>query len=163
MTLPQSQPKKHLYQAMFLLDNQEARKGLNAARDWVRQTLEKNGVAVPVLRFWGERRLAYKIGTRRRAVYLLGWLEATGEAVNAAKRDFYLLGPVFRCLFVRTEAIPAEELAHGVQAIDEAAVQIPEDKPEVFEEPAAAEEPAPPAEEKPAEAAAAGAGKEEAK
>lgn len=138
---------------MFLLENQEARKGLNAARDGLRHSLEKHGIGVQVLRFWGERKLAYKIGTRRRAVYFLGWLEATGEAVNAAKRDFYLVGPVFRCLFIREEQIPPEELALGIQPIDEAAVQIPEDKPEAPAEGPYVAEPEPAPEVVPAAAA----------
>lgn len=143
MTLPAPKPKKHIYQAMFLLDNQEARKGLNAARDWLRRTLERHGLEVKVLRFWGERRLAYRIGRRRRAAYLLAWLEGSGTAVNAAKRDLYLVGPVFRCLFVREEVIPEEELAVGIQDLDQAGIQIPEDVPEAAPETELAAEAAP--------------------
>jgi len=120
--------EKHIYQAMFLLDNQEVRqKGFNAVRDGVRQTLEKHGLTVRVLRLWGERAMAYPVGGRRRATYLLGWLEATGTAVNEAKRDFYLMGPVFRCLFLREEAIPADEAALGIQAIGDNELVIPDD------------------------------------
>lgn len=119
---------KHTYQAMFLLDNQEVRqKGFNAVRDGVQQTLAKHGLDVRVLRLWGERALAYPIAGRRRATYLLGWLEATGTAVNEAKREFYLMGPVFRCLFLREEAIPAEELALGIPALADHELVIPED------------------------------------
>jgi ribosomal protein S6 len=113
---------------MFLLDNQEVRqKGFNAVRDGVQQTLAKHGLDVRVLRLWGERALAYPIAGRRRATYLLGWLEATGTAVNEAKREFYLMGPVFRCLFLREEAIPAEELALGIQPLADHELVIPED------------------------------------
>lgn len=120
--------EKHIYQAMFLLDNQEVRqKGFNAVRDGVKQTLEKHGLTVRVLRLWGERAMAYPVGGRRRATYLLGWLEANGTAVNEAKRDFYLVGPVFRCLFLREEAIPADEMALGIQAIGDNELVIPDD------------------------------------
>ncbi len=119
---------KHIYQAMFLLDNQEVRqKGFNAVRDGVKQTLEKHGLTVRVLRLWGERAMAYPVGGRRRATYLLGWLEANGTAVNEAKREFYLMGPVFRCLFLREEAIPADEMALGIQAIGDNELVIPDD------------------------------------
>ena len=120
----------HTYQAMFLLDNQEVRKGFNAARDWVKETLEKHGLTVKVLRLWGERPLAYPVGGRRRATYVLGWLEGSGASVNKVKREMYLLGPVFRTLFLQEDEIPAEELAFGVEEIDEAALVIPEDEPE---------------------------------
>ncbi|HEX9793269.1 MAG TPA: 30S ribosomal protein S6 [Planctomycetota bacterium] len=126
--------KKTFYEAMFLLENQEVRKGFNAARDWVKTTLEKHGLQVKVLRLWGERKLAYPIGRRHRATFLLGWLEGEGEAVNAAKRDFYLLGPVFRVLFLQREAIPAEELAFGIEEVDESALDIGDDTPPTIEE-----------------------------
>lgn len=120
--------EKHIYQAMFLLDNQEVRqKGFNAVRDGVKQTLEKHGLTVRVLRLWGERAMAYPVGGRRRATYLLGWLEANGTAVNEAKREFYLMGPVFRCLFLREEAIPAEEMALGIQTMGDNELVIPDD------------------------------------
>lgn len=121
---------KHTYQAMFLLDNQEVRKGFNAQRDWVKATLEKHGLTVKVLRLWGERALAYPVGGRRRATYVLGWLEGSGDSVNKVKREMYLLGPVFRTLFLQEEEIPAEELAYGVEEVDEAALVIPEDEVE---------------------------------
>ncbi len=117
----------HCYEAMFLLDNQEVRRGFNAVRDQVKATLEKHGITVRVLRLWSERALVYPIKRHKRATYVLGWLEATGEAVNAAKRDFYLVGPVLRCLFLGREAIPEEELAYGIQEVDEATLVIPED------------------------------------
>lgn len=124
----------HTYQAMFLLDNQEVRKGFNAQRDWVQQTLEKHGLTVKVLRLWGERPLAYPIRGRRRATFILGWLEGSGPAVNKVKREMYLLGPVFRTLFLREDEIPAEELQFGVEEVDEASLVIPDDLPEEEEE-----------------------------
>ncbi|KAA3604485.1 MAG: hypothetical protein DWQ01_21850 [Planctomycetota bacterium] len=131
-TLPE---KKHVFQAMFLLDNQEVRaQGFNAIRDWVKSILEKHGLDVKVLRLWGERPLAYPIAGRRRATYLLGWLEGTGTAVAAAKRDFYLVGPVFRLLFLHEEGIPADEMEFGIQQMDDKDLVIPEDEPEVVEE-----------------------------
>lgn len=143
MAIMETHPSNtHVYQAMFLLDNQEVRQdGFNAVRDSVRQTLEKHGLTPRVLRLWGERELAYPIGGRTRATYLLGWLEGSGDAVNRAKRDFYLVGPVFRVLFTREDEIPAEELAVGIQEISDAEVVIPEEveepEEESHEEPAA--------------------------
>ena len=125
----------HTYQAMFLLENEDVRqKGFNAVRDDVQATLEKHGVNVKVLRLWGEQKLAYKIGSRSRATYLLGWLEASGEAVNSAKKDFYLVGSVFRCFFLREDAIPEDELAQGILDVAEGELVIPEEVEEVPEE-----------------------------
>jgi len=126
----------HIYQAMFLLDNEEVRKGFNASRDWVKTTLEKYGIEVKVLRLWGERQLAYPIGRRKRATYLLGWLQASGDSINEVKRELYLLGPVFRCLFLLEDEIPADELATGIQEIADSEIIIPEEMEEIdFEEP----------------------------
>ena len=143
--------QQHIYQAMFLLDNQEVRKSYADARDWVRTTLEKHGAEVSVLRLWAEQELAYPIEGKRRATYLLGWISATGQAVNEAKREMYLLGPVFRVLFLRAEEIPQEELEIGIQELAEGELVIPEDIPEVEEEEIFAEDLAPPAEKEPAE------------
>ncbi len=119
---------QHYYQAMFLLDNQEVRqKGFNAVRDWVRKTLEKHGIRVHVLRLWAERELAYPIGNRRRATYLLGWLEAGGTSVNEAKREMYLLGPVFRSQYLEEACIPEDEMALGIAEIGDHEVVIPDD------------------------------------
>ncbi|MCX8266210.1 MAG: 30S ribosomal protein S6 [Planctomycetota bacterium] len=124
--------KIHTYQAVFLLDNEEVRKGFNQAKDWVQTCLEKHNVDVKVLRLWGERALAYPIGSRQRATYLLGWVEASGEAVNEAKREMYLVGPAFRIMFLRADEIPAEEMEFGIETIEDSAVEIP-DEIEEFE------------------------------
>ena len=124
--------KIHTYQAVFLLDNEEVRKGFNQAKDWVQTCLEKHNVDVKVLRLWGERALAYPIGSRQRATYLLGWVEASGEAVNEAKREMYLVGPAFRIMFLRADEIPAEEMEFGIEAIEDSAVEVP-DEIEAFE------------------------------
>ncbi|MFQ5747921.1 MAG: 30S ribosomal protein S6 [Planctomycetota bacterium] len=131
MTQITTKPQTHLHQAMFLLDNQEVRaRGFLATRDWVRNLLEKHGIKAHVLRLWGERRLAYPIRQRHRATFLLGWLEASGEAIGAVKRELYLVGPVFRTLFLRVEEIPEEELAVGIEDVDESLLKIPEDTAE---------------------------------
>jgi len=127
---------KHIYQAMFLLDNEEVRKGFNAAKDWIQSSLEKHGLEVKVLRLWGERQLAYPIGGRKRATYLLGWLEGSGDMVNEVKRELYLIGPAFRCLFLQEDEIPEEELVHGIQKMEDSELIIPEEIQEPdFEEP----------------------------
>jgi len=122
---------KYIYQAMFLLDNGEVRdQGFNAVRDWVKTTLEKHGADVKVLRLWEERQLAYPIQGRTRATYLLGYLEATQETVSKTKREMYLLGPVFRVLFLKEDEVPAEELSLGIAEIKDEDVSIPDDAPE---------------------------------
>ncbi|MDA0666400.1 MAG: 30S ribosomal protein S6 [Planctomycetota bacterium] len=128
--------KKYIYQAMFLLDNEEVRKGFNAAKDWIQSSLEKHGLEVKVLRLWGERQLAYPIGGRKRATYLLGWLEGSGDMVNEVRRELYLIGPAFRCLFLQEDAIPEEELVYGIQKMEDSELIIPEEFQEPdFEEP----------------------------
>ena len=124
--------QNYIYQAMFLLDNEEVRgQGFNATRDWVKATLEKHGASVDVLRLWGERSMAYTVVGRKRATYLLGWIHANQETVAAAKREMYLLGPVFRVLFLREDSIPEEELALGIQ---DSEVSIPDEVEEIEEE-----------------------------
>jgi hypothetical protein len=84
--------------------------------------------------------LAYPIGGRKRATYLLGWLEASGDAVNEAKREMYLVGPAFRLVFLRTEEIPAEEMTFGIESLEDSAVEIPDEIEEEMAEMPAEEE-----------------------
>lgn len=138
---------QYIYQAMFLLDNGEVREqGFNAVREWVKSTLEKHGATVKVLRLWGERPLAYPVQGRARATYLLGYIQGTDKTVSATKHEMYLLGPVFRNMFLKEEEIPAEELALGIEAIKDEDVDALDDTPvaevlfEDDEEPEAKEE-----------------------
>ncbi|MHC4381180.1 MAG: hypothetical protein ACYSU1_08840 [Planctomycetota bacterium] len=66
---------RHIYQAMFLLDNEEVRKGFNAARDWVKITLEKYGLEVKVLRCWA--RCSAACSSRKRPFLKRSWLTAS--------------------------------------------------------------------------------------
>ena len=121
---------QYIYQAMFLLDNGEVREqGFNAVREWVKSTLEKHGATVKVLRFWGERPLAYPIQGRARATYVLGWIQGTEKTVSATKHEMYLLGPVFRNLFLKEEEIPAEELAFGIEEVKDEDITVLDDTP----------------------------------
>lgn len=122
--------KQYAYQVMFLLDNEEVRaQGFNATRDWVRTTLEKHGADVKVLRLWAEQALAYPIAGRKRATYLMGWIMAGQETVSATKREMYLLGPVFRILFLREDEIPEDELGIGIEDAD---IDVPEEIEEEY-------------------------------
>lgn len=121
---------QYIYQAMFLLDNGEVREqGFNAVREWVKSTLEKHGATVKVLRLWGERPLAYPIQGRARATYLLGYIQGTETTVSAAKHEMYLLGPVFRNMFLKEEEIPADELALGIEEIKDEDIEVLDDTP----------------------------------
>jgi len=116
---------------MFLLENGEVReKGFTAVRDWLKGALEKHSIDVKVLRLYGERKLAYPIGGRVRATYVLGWLEAEGEAVNSAMRDMYLVGPAFRMRFFQEDGIPEAEMAFGIEEVNDSELVIPDDQPE---------------------------------
>ncbi|MCH2100956.1 MAG: 30S ribosomal protein S6 [Planctomycetes bacterium] len=123
---------QYIYQAMFLLDNGEVREqGFNAVREWVKSTLEKHGATVKVLRLWGERPLAYPIQGRARATYLLGYIQGTEQTVSAAKHEMYLLGPVFRHMFLKEDEIPAEELTLGIEEIKDEDIEVLDDTPVV--------------------------------
>lgn len=111
--------EKTTYEAMFLLDNREVVKGFAPTRDWVKALLEKHGATVRTLRLWGERELAYSIGRHKRATYLLGYFEASGETVAKVKHDAYLVGPVIRMQVLSVDEVPEEELARGIEDANE--------------------------------------------
>src|SRR4030095_13176676 len=60
-----------LYEAMFLLDNREVKKGFDAARERVTTLLTKHGAKPRVVRKWDERKLAYEIARQKRGTDLI--------------------------------------------------------------------------------------------
>ena len=115
----------HLYEAMFLLDNDVVRAGWNEAKAGVQAVLEKHGANLRTLRRWDERALAYPIRGKRRGTYLLGYLDLPADGMPDLCRDLEIKEDMLRYLFLRTEEIPEGELdaAQAEQAPD---FEVPE-------------------------------------
>jgi small subunit ribosomal protein S6 len=99
-----------LYEAMFLVDNREVKKGFEPARERVTVLLTKNGAAPRVVRKWDERKLAYDVARQKRATYVLAYFDAGPESVVRIRRDAELNEAILRCLVLRTDEVPAKAL-----------------------------------------------------
>jgi ribosomal protein S6 len=132
---------------MFLLDNQVVREDWSKAKGIVTATLEKHGGRVLAARRWDERKLAYPIGRKNRATYLIAYFEIGGAAMPAMRRDFELNERVLRYQVLARETMPENEaeLAAAEQAEGFA---VPAPPPDDAPEPAPRRREEPPAEER---------------
>jgi small subunit ribosomal protein S6 len=119
----------HLYEGMFLLDNQVVREDWKKAKALVTEVLEKHGAKMKCARRWDERKLAYPIKNRHRGTYLLAYYEVGGDAGPNIRRDFDLSERVLRYLIVSCDAVPEGEmdLAAAEQVADFAVPAPPPD------------------------------------
>jgi len=125
-----------LYEAMFLLDNREVKKGFDAARERVSTLLTKHGAKPRVVRKWDERKLAYEIARQKRATYMLAYFDAPSDAVAKIRHDSELTEFILRVLVVRAEAVPEKAMT---EPFDAAIAPQAEEAPPVAEPVAAPE------------------------
>jgi small subunit ribosomal protein S6 len=142
--------KKNLYEGMFLLDPREAKKGFEFCRDFVNKLTQKHGAEPRVTRKWDDRKLAFAINKQKRALYILSYFDALGDAIVKIERDALLSETVLRTLVVRAESVPEKvmeepfdaPIAPQVETVN-AVEEAPEAEPAV--DTAAAAAPAAPA------------------
>ena len=64
-----------IYEATFILDNREVKKGWKKVKGQVIDLLRKHGVETLAARRWEDRKLAYEIKKQKRATYMLTYIE----------------------------------------------------------------------------------------
>ncbi len=138
-----------LYEGMFVLDNRQANRDWEGSLDKLKGILSKHDAEIIRCEKWGERRLSYEIGGRRRATYVLTHFRAAGEAVNRIYRECELSDLILRALVLKAKTAPPEEQA------EEPTKAVPEEAPRA--EAAPQKETEAPAQEEPVEAAEASA------
>lgn len=100
---------ERIYEGMYLLDNAVVREDWKAAKSIVTGLLEKHGATIHSARRWDERRLAYPIGGKNRATFLLAYFSIPADNIPPMRRDFELNESVLRNMELLVEAIPEEE------------------------------------------------------
>jgi len=63
---------------------------------------------------WDERRLAYEIGGRKRAIYVLSYFQAEPDKIVGMERDIRLAESIIRCLILRADHVSEEEMKKAV-------------------------------------------------
>lgn len=99
----------HLYEGMFLLDNDVVRAGWNDAKTALQGALEKHGAKLRTLRRWDERALAYPIRGKRRGTFLLSYFELPADGMTMLTRDLEIREDLLRYLMLRVDEVPEGE------------------------------------------------------
>ncbi len=121
------------YECMMLIDNDAVRAGWRDVKTSIAALVEKHGGKVLAARRWDERRLAYSIRQRKRATYLLAYLELDSDAPVELRRELDISEAVLRYLIVSAAGVPARELELSA-AEEEAGFTIPEPPPDDVQE-----------------------------
>ncbi len=90
-----------IYEGMFVLDDARSGSNWDGVVTEVRGILERRGAEIFTCERWDERRLAYRIQGRTRAVYLLIRFTVPTEAISPIKRDCELNETILRALILR--------------------------------------------------------------
>lgn len=118
------------YENMVLLDGtlepQDAKELVNK----IVATVERFGGKIVKTENWGKRKCAYRIKKQSYAYYILLWFEAEAGIIDEMRRQYRLMEPVLRYIFVRPKRFVSLEAAasDGTEAKSESSA--PEEKPD---------------------------------
>lgn len=112
---------KRIYEAMFVVD-------ADFAANWgdveveINRLMERSEAESLYCKKWDERRLAYEIEKRKRALYVLAFFKAPTEKIVGMERDVQLSEHIIRALIVRTDRYTEEQLrelaaGEGIQPV----------------------------------------------
>ena len=100
---------KRTYEGMFLLDAGGG--DFEAACQPIRTVLERGGAELLSAKPWDERRLAYDIKGRKRALYVLTYFSMDPGNLAELERDVQLNEDILRALFLRRDKVTDEMIA----------------------------------------------------
>jgi len=125
------------YEGMFLFDPA-------VATDWehikteLDRLMDRSGARMIAYGKWDERRLAYEIRGRKRAIYVLTYFSAEPDKISGLERDVRLSDVAIRCLLLRVDYLSEEDMKKVVaESTKQAAPQAPPAGPD-GEQPATA-------------------------
>ena len=100
---------KRTYEGMFLLDAGGG--DFDTACQPIRTVLERGGADLLSAKPWDERRLAYDIKGRKRALYVLTYFSMDPANLAELERDVQLNEDILRALFLRKDKVTDEMIA----------------------------------------------------
>jgi small subunit ribosomal protein S6 len=142
----------NLYEAMFVVDAGKGGSEFAAVIRHIGDGLTRNGAEIERVEKWDERKLAYPIGKSKRGIYILVYFRSDGSAIDEIRAVFNLSEDVLRVLILRAAEMgavkgqlysadgqPAEEAQEPAPVAEDAPAE-PEAAPESeAEQPEAAE------------------------
>ena len=150
--------KTNTYEGMFLVE--AGKSDFQAASEPVQTVLSRSDAEILSIKPWDERRLAFEIKGRRRALYILTYFRAEPQKITEIERDCELNEGIIRKMIFRREVLKDDEIHAETPAMtrwEEAGAAPAESaaaepgQPETARTP---EKPAPPTDQPPATAEA---------
>ena len=96
------------YEGMFLVDTGKA--DFSQASQPVQSILDRNQVQVIAIKPWDERRLAYEVSGRKRALYVLTYFKADPLSITAIEHDCNLSDDILRVLILKRDNLTDEQI-----------------------------------------------------
>jgi len=100
---------KRTYEGMFLVDTGQS--DFETSCQPIRTVLDRGEADVLAMKPWDERRLAYEIAGRRRALYVLTYFNIDPMRITELERDIQLNDEIIRALLLRKDGITDEVIA----------------------------------------------------
>lgn len=108
--MPELNPDRRLYEAMFLLSQNALAEGLDNGLDLIRGLIEAVDGEVDVLRKWDERKLSYPIESQKRGSFIITYFFVNPRKIVEIERQCNLTEDVLRVMFTRCDHIGDEEM-----------------------------------------------------
>ncbi|MFI4893189.1 MAG: 30S ribosomal protein S6 [Phycisphaerales bacterium JB058] len=103
------QQRINAYEVMFLISQAEAT-DFAGVIEHIDNLFERAGAEVVAMQKWDERRLAYEIDKQKRGVYILAYIKAPAENMQAFERDCNISERIMRAMFIRADHLTDEEM-----------------------------------------------------
>ncbi|MEP0841811.1 MAG: 30S ribosomal protein S6 [Phycisphaerae bacterium] len=97
------------YEGMFLFDP-AVTADWDAVQAELGRLMKRAEARVIVMQRWDERRLAYEIRGRKRAIYALTYFEAEPGKIAGLERDAQISEAILRCLVLKADHLSEEEM-----------------------------------------------------
>ncbi|HOB73626.1 MAG TPA: 30S ribosomal protein S6 [Phycisphaerae bacterium] len=97
------------YEGMFLFDP-AVTTDWEAVQAELERLMKRAEARVIVMQRWDERRLAYEIRGRKRAIYALTYFEADPSKIAPLERDAQISEAILRCLVLKADHLTEEEM-----------------------------------------------------
>lgn len=97
------------YEVMFLISQAEAN-DFQGVIDHINNLFDRANAEVISMQKWDERRLAYEIDKQKRGVYILSYVKAPTESMQAFERDCNISERILRTLVTKADHLTLEEM-----------------------------------------------------
>lgn len=101
-------PKTRTYEGMFLVD--AGKSDFEAAAKPIRNILDRSQAEILSIKPWDEKRLAYQIRGRRRALYVLTYFKVDPASASDIERHCDLSEEILRVLILRHDDLTDERI-----------------------------------------------------